>query len=178
MEDITNMLGFNYRMTELSAAVGLAQVEKIDRHVEAREHLAHRLIAGLNDLPGLTVPTIRPDCRHVFYALGFRYNAEIVGVSREQFSLALTAEGFPHFVGYVRPLYLLPVFQKRVAFGSYPFSLSDVTYPPGLCPVAEHLYSHSLLGFENCMLAPTEMQIDLLIAAVRKVYYATSCCQY
>lgn len=170
MPDITNMIGFNYRMTELSAAVGLAQLEKADKHVEAREHLAHRLITGLNDLPGLTVPTIRPRCRHVFYALGFRYDAKIIGASREHFSNALSAEGFPHFVGYVRPLYLLPVFQQRVAFGSYPFSLSNITYPPGLCPVAEHLYSHSFLGFENCMVAPSEMQIDLLITAVRKVH--------
>ena len=178
MKDISNMLGFNYRMTELSAAVGLAQLDKIDRHVEAREHLARRLIAGLKDLRGLSVPITRPECRHVYYVLGFRYDAEIVGVSREQFSLALSAEGFPHFVGYVRPLYLLPVFQQRIAFGAYPFSLSDVTYPSGLCPVAEHLYSQSFLGFENCMVAPSEMQIDLLIAAVRKVHHATSCCQY
>ena len=170
LADITNMIGFNYRMTELSAAVGLAQLGKIDRHVAAREHLACRLIAGLSDLPGLTVPATRSNCRHVFYALGFRYDAEIVGVSREHFSNALTAEGFPNFLGYVRPLYLLPIFQQRVAFGSYPFSLSSVTYPPGLCPVAEHLYSESLLGFENCATAPSEMQIDLLIAAIRKVH--------
>ena len=178
MKDISNMLGFNYRMTELSAAIGLAQLKKIDVHVEAREHLAHRLIDGLSDLPGLSIPVTRPDCRHVYYVLGFRYDAEIVGASREQFSLALSAEGFPHFVGYVRPLYLLPLFQQRIAFGTYPFSLSSVTYPSGLCPVAEHLYSQSFLGFENCMVAPSEMQIDLLITAVRKVYHATSCCQY
>ncbi len=170
MEDISNIIGFNYRMTELSAAIGLEQLNKIDRHVETRERLAQQLIAGLQGLEGLTVPLTRPGCRHVYYVLGFRYDAEAVGVSREQFSRALTAEGFPHFTGYVRPLYMLPVFQKRVAFGSYPFNLSDRRYEQGLCPVVEELYAHSFLGFENCMYAPTNAHVHLLIEAVRKVH--------
>ena len=43
----------------------------------------------------------------------------------------------PTYAGYLRPLYLLPLFQKRIAFGGYPFNLSDVQYPKGLCPVSE-----------------------------------------
>ena len=170
LPDITNLIGFNYRLTEMSAAVGIEQLKKIDCHVKRREHLAQRLSAGLAGLNGLTVPHVRPHCRHVYYVLGMRYEAEQVGVSRAAFSEALIAEGFPHFVGYVRPLYLLPVFQQRIAFGGYPFSLSERTYTKGLCPVAERMHEQEFLGFENCMFAPTEIEIDLLIEAVRKVH--------
>ena len=97
MEDISNMIGFNYRMTELSAAIGLEQLNKIDRHVETRERLAQQLVEGLQGLEGLTVPLTRPGCRHVYYVLGFRYDAEMVGVSREQFSRALSRRRFPPF---------------------------------------------------------------------------------
>ena len=170
MSDIANIIGFNYRLTEMSAAVGMEQLKRIDCHVERREHLARRLSEGLSGLDGLTVPVVRPGCRHVYYVLGMRYDAERVGVSRDAFSNALTAEGFPHFVGYVRPLYLLPVFQQRIAFGAYPFSLSDKTYTKGLCPTAERMHEQEFIGFENCMFAPSEMQIELLIEAVCKVH--------
>lgn len=175
MDNIANMIGFNYRMTEMSAAVGLEQLKKIDWHVERRERLARRLCDGLAGLDGLTLPVVRPGCRHVYYVLGLRYDAAKVGVSRAVFSRALNAEGFPNFVGYVRPLYLLPVFQQRVAFGTYPFSLSEMRYPKGLCPVAERMHEAEFLGFENCMYAPTDAHINLLIEAVRKVHRLSAC---
>ena len=52
-DDLTNMVGFNYRMTELSAAVGLVQLRNIDTHVGRRERFAERLSEGVRNLPGL-----------------------------------------------------------------------------------------------------------------------------
>jgi len=54
-------------MTELQAAVGLAQIKNIDQHVGAREDLCLFLNEHLKELPGISVPKIRPGCRHVFY---------------------------------------------------------------------------------------------------------------
>ena len=69
---------------------------------------------------------------------------------RDTFCRALAAEGFPLGVGYVRPLYLLPLFQERIAIGAegFPFSLSNRTYPKGLCPVAERLHEKEAFLFE------------------------------
>jgi len=172
MQDLTNLVGFNYRMTELSAAVGIEQLKKIDYHVTRREYLAQRLSKGIEGLPGLTPPQVRPQCRHVYYVWAVRFDENLVGVSREQFSKALTAEGVPHFTGYVRPLYLLPLFQQRVALGSkgYPFNLSSAKYDRGLCPVTERLWSKELLGFETCMHHIDAEQLDLIIEAIHKVY--------
>jgi len=171
--DLTNLIGFNYRLTELSAAVALAQIDRIHHHVGLRDHLARRLSAGLADLPGLTVPAVRSGCRHVYYVWAAKFDAAVVGLSRAEFSQALAAEGFPHFTGYSRPLYLLPIFQKRVAIGSqgFPFTLSDRTYPKGLCPVAERMHEQEFIGFEPCAYAPSDTEIDQLIAAVHKVYH-------
>jgi perosamine synthetase len=170
--DLTNLVGFNFRLTELSAAVGLEQLKKVGAHVAQREQLAQRLTQGVADLPGLTPPLVRPGCRHVYYVWAMRFDAAQVGTSRELFSRALTAEGVPHGVGYVAPLYWLPIFQKRIAIGAqgYPFSLSQVQYPRGLCPVTEAMHEQELVLFENCMYTITPSQRDLLVEAIRKVY--------
>jgi dTDP-4-amino-4,6-dideoxygalactose transaminase len=172
IQDLTNLVGFNYRMTELSAAIGLEQLKKADYHVGRREQLALTLSDGIRDLPGLVPPKVRPGCRHVSYGWCARFDEQVVGVSRALFSRALTAEGFPHFVGYVPPLYRLPIFQERRAFGrdGYPFSLSKIEYAEGLCPVTERLYDRELLGYETCLYDVNAQQAELLIQAIRKVY--------
>lgn len=170
--DISNLLGFNYRMTELSAAIGLIQLNKAEKSVQLRIDSAKMLSAGIKDLPGLTAPVERAQCRHVYYLWSMRYDKNITGISREAFSRALAAEGFPHFNGYVRPLYLLPIFQRKIAFGThgYPFNLSNTSYEKGLCPVAERMHTEDLICFENCMFDLNTSTIKLLIDSIHKVY--------
>jgi len=170
--DLTNMVGFNYRMTEMSAAVGIAQLGKIEGEVQKRQQLAEGLSAGLSGLEGLTVPHVRSGCRHVYYVWAMKLDEKVLGVSRSDFSAALTAEGFPHFVGYVRPLYLLPVFQKRIAIGKsgWPFTLTDRKYTKGMCPVTERMHERELLCFETCAYDVDDNMLERLVAAVRKVH--------
>ena len=172
LNDLTNMIGFNFRMTEMSAAVGLEQLKKIEDLVKIRENIALKLNDGLDGLDGIKMPIQRENTRAVYYMYQMQFNPEIIGVTREVFCKALLAEGFPTFVGYVEPLYLLPMLQKRIAFGNngYPFNLSDQKYDKGICPVAERLHEESLIGFDCCTLEVKDHQIDLLIDAFRKVY--------
>jgi dTDP-4-amino-4,6-dideoxygalactose transaminase len=169
---IANLVGFNFRPTELGAAVARAQLEAIDEHVGRRERLAARLTEGAGGLAGLTPPRVRPGCRHVFYLWTLRVDEEALGLSRDLFSRALAAEGFPNFTGYVRPLYLLPLFQERSAFGGadHPIRRAAVSYEPGLCPVAERLYRAELLCVETCMYDVDETTEGLLVEALQKVH--------
>lgn len=170
--DLVNLVGFNMRMTELSAAVGIEQLKKADALVGEREHIAQRLNAGLAGLDGITLPIQRAGTRPVYYMYQMRFDPDLVGVSREAFAEALAAEGFPTFLGYVKPLYLLPMFQQRIAVGrdGWPFTLTKRSYHKGLCPVAERLHEIELMGFDNCCLKVTDDDLDGLIAAFRKVH--------
>jgi len=171
--DLTNMVGANYRLSELSAAVAIAQLADADGHVERRERIARRLSEGLKDLDGVTIPLQRSQCRHVFYVWAAKLDAVELGVDRGRFSRALAAEGFPHFTGYVAPLYWLPIFQRRKAIGrdGFPFNLAPhVSYERGLCPVAERMHVTELMGFEPCIHNLSDHDIDQLIAAFRKVH--------
>ena len=156
----------------MSAAVGIAQLDRIEAEVLRRQRLAEGLSLGLAGLEGVRPPVVREGCRHVYYVWSVRLDEERLGVSREKFSKALMAEGFPHFLGYVNPLYMLPVFQRRVAIGrdGWPFTLSKRQYFKGLCPVAEKMYEKELLCFETCAFRIDDRGLADLIAAFRKVH--------
>lgn len=170
--DISSLVGFNFRLTELGAAIGIEQLQRADNLVARREDLANRMSQALGHLPGLTPPLVRPGCRHVYYVWAMRYDEAIVGVSRASFCKALSAEGFPVSEGYIAPLYLLPIFRRRIAMGrqGFPFSLSDRTYGPGLCPVTEAMYEKELLEFHICSYEVTNTDLQQLVAAMQKVY--------
>lgn len=172
MDDLTNMFGHNFRLTELSAAVGLAQLEAIDEHIGKRVKLAEALSAACEGLEGLTAPKVREGCSHVYYVWSAKWDAALTGVSRNTFSQALAAEGFPHFEAYLKPLYLLPLFQKRIAMGrdGFPFNQSDVTYEKGMCPVVERMHYEELLGFEPCAYDVDDTDIQALQDALIKTY--------
>jgi perosamine synthetase len=170
--DLANIIGYNYRMTEMSAAVGIAQLEKIDTQVLKRQRIGEALTAGLSDLEGITPPKVRQECNHVYYIWAARIEADALGVSREKFSNALAAEGFPHFIGYSKPLYTLPVFQNRIAIGrdGWPFTLSTREYYKGMCPVAEQMHEKELVCFETCAFKVNSRILAGLIRAFRKVH--------
>ncbi|OGV51851.1 MAG: hypothetical protein A2X49_03525 [Lentisphaerae bacterium GWF2_52_8] len=168
-----NMVGFNFRLTELGAAIGLAQLAKSDEAVASRRHAADYLTQAAKDLSGLKTPLVRKGCSHVYYVWALRFDKEKIGVSRQVFAAALTAEGFPVFEAYVRPLYMLPAFQQRVALGrgGFPFSLRpEVPYNKGLCPVCEKMHYEEFLGFETCAYALDERKLEQLSRALLKVY--------
>jgi len=170
--DATNLIGFNFRMTEMSAAIGIEQLKKADQLVAEREEIANRLTSGVTGLPGLIPPAVREGCRHVYYVWAARYDAAKTGVSRELIAKALNAEGVPIWEGYVQPLYLLPAFQRRIAIGrdGFPFNLTERIYSKGLCPVAEHMYESELLEFCICSFDLSPTATDGVIQAFRKVF--------
>ena len=172
--DPTNLIGFNFRLSELSAAVALAQLRHVEEHVRRRVAAAERLTSRLTGLEGLTPPAVRAGCTHVYYMWAFRYAEDVVGVPRDVFSAALLAEGIPHNTGYLAPLYLLPVFQRRIAIGSagFPFDLSSREYPKGLCPTTERLYEKELMLFEICAYDDGFDFADVFARGVRKVHGA------
>src|SRR5262245_24160194 len=88
-DDLTNMIGFNYRLGEISAAVGIEQLRQIDTHVMRREHIGRRLTEGIAELEGLRVPVVRDGCRHVFYVWALCVVKNQLGATRAQFSKAL-----------------------------------------------------------------------------------------
>lgn len=172
VKDLTNIVGFNFRLTELSAAIGRAQLARIDGLVARAEDVSQRLTSGTADLAGFTPPAVRATCRHNYFMWSAKIEPARLGVPRDVFCKALAAEGVPIAQGYVDPIYRIPMFQQRIAIGGkgFPFNLSDRTYPAGLCPVAEEMRDSCLLQFQPVSWEADRDQVDMMIEAFRKVH--------
>jgi hypothetical protein len=83
-------------------------------------------------------------------------------------------EGVLISCGYVRPLYLQPLYQKRIAFGKngYPFTLAGehVRYDKGICPVVERMYFEELFMLDLCHPFMSIKDLDDIVTAFHKVW--------
>ncbi len=176
VQNLSNMIGHNFRLGEIECAIGLSQLKKLKGFVESRQAAAERLAAGLKELKGLRTPVIKDGVTHAYYMFPMVLDCDILGVARNQIFNALEAEGVTGLaVGYAN-VHLLPLYQKKIAYGSKGFPWSsdickrEVNYAKGICPVAEELHERSYLGYEMCLNELENNDIDLIIAAFKKVW--------
>lgn len=169
------VLGWNYRMTELEASVGIGQMRKLDLLTDHRRKLAQELTRLLAGRPGLTLPLEEKGCKHVYFVYPIRYRASETGLSRKAFVQALAAEGIPFGEGYVRPIYLDTIYQKGRIYSksTHPFNLftgkNKDNYKPGSCPIAERLYRDELVMTGLCRYPLTRRDMRDIADAIHKV---------
>ncbi|MEO5588169.1 MAG: DegT/DnrJ/EryC1/StrS family aminotransferase, partial [Gemmatimonadaceae bacterium] len=174
--NLVNLVGFNYRMTEIEAAIGIQQLRKLPALHRARVDAADFLTARLGKMPGLTTPVVKKGVVHGYYRYALKFDESLIGIGRDTFVDALNAEGIPMVKGYTEPLYLEPMYQQRIGFGKdgFPFTYSGykgtVSYESGICPVVERLYSHELMCTDVCHADITEADLLDVVTAIRKVY--------
>ncbi|MGD0088588.1 MAG: DegT/DnrJ/EryC1/StrS family aminotransferase [Planctomycetota bacterium] len=182
-QNIVNLLGFNHRMTEIDAAISSEQLKKLAGLLRPRIEAANYLTERLGKLPGLTPPVVRPAANHAYMVYALRYNAEACGVPRSRVVEALAAEGITAGAGYValgagyvEPVYLQPVYQQRLLYGTAgcPFTCpayrGTVSYERGLCPVTEQMHYSELLTVTICHANITRADLDDFAAGFEKVW--------
>lgn len=151
--DLVNMIGFNYRLGEVESAIGRSLLKKGPALIAARQANVAALERGLAGIDFLSMPVVGDGNVHVYYIHTMRFDAARAGISRDTFVRALKAElaacelreheGPLVGQGYVKPLYLQPLYQKRIAYGALgcPFRCphydGEVSYAPGICPNVE-----------------------------------------
>lgn len=145
-------LGYNYRMDELSAALGVAQMARLEELLARRQRVADRYQALLANLPGIETPWIAPETTRVSW---FVYVIRLAaGLDRNQVAQRLAERGVP-----VRP-YFLPVHLQ-------PYMVQRFGYGPGHYPITEDLGERGLaLPFSGVM---SDEQIEAVCQALREV---------
>jgi dTDP-4-amino-4,6-dideoxygalactose transaminase len=168
----------NYHMTELQAAVGLAQIDKYTTCIDARCAAAAELDELLAGEEGLRPVETLPECRNTYFYYCFRIDQERLRVDGRQIASALEAEGLEAELGYPGPvpLYLYPMIRDKKTFGrsGWPFTSpaarQSSDYGPGLCPVAERLCTETIVLPWNEGLRSEH--VEQIAAAVTKVMEA------
>ena len=142
-------LGFNYRLTDIQAALGLAQLSKLPRFTNLRRNIAARYDAALSDHSQIRPLTCRPEAKHGYHLYVVRIP------QRDRVFQRLRQSGIGANVHYV-PVHFHPYYRQHLGTGE------------GLCPVAETAYQEilSLPIFPDLSTADQERVINALHAAV------------
>ncbi len=139
-----DILGWNYRMTELTAAVGLAQLERVDEIVERRQQVAALFDQAVEDCEWMIPQKIPSHMTHTYWTYAVRYlGDQYTNVSWKEFYHRYLKNGGDGFYGALSLQYQEPVMKEKQWLGTYLPDCDVYTgqfeYHDGLCPVAEEI---------------------------------------
>jgi perosamine synthetase len=123
--------GFKYNLTDLAAAIGLVQLERLDELADARAAIAARYDAAFAGSELVAMPPRRAGDRHAWHLYVVRLRLEEMALDRAQVMERLAEAGIGASVHFI-PLHLHPLYQRRYG------------YKPGDFPNAERLYEQSI----------------------------------
>jgi perosamine synthetase len=146
-------LGFNYRLTDISCALGISQLKRLDSNLARRREIAAQYDAAFRDFPTIR-PIVRADVNPAWHIYPIQLKTEQLSATWETIFRALRAENIGVNVHYI-PVHLHPYYRNR--FG----------YKGGEYPVAEQAYERliSLPMFHGM----SDEDVEDVICAVQKV---------
>jgi len=134
-------IGFNYRMNAISAAVGLAQLERIEALVERRKVIGRMFLDAIKGCDWIKTQKITEHSDHSYFTFGMLYlGAEKRGIPWKEFYNSYKSKGGDGFYGCWKPPYLEPSL-RGMKIGSQAFE-------KGLCPTAED-YQKKIMAFKT-----------------------------
>lgn len=181
--NLANMIGHNFRMTEIEAVIATSQLGKLDGLLQERWDRVAYFENKMAGFEPLTKPKVREGGQHVYYVHANLWDTTC-GVDRNRFVEAVKAElpcfelrekeGVKLGAGYVKPVYLLPLFEQRMALQGPANGLANAwqNYGPGLCPVVEDLHYNRLVSHEFIVPSMSHSDIDDVVRAFEKVWDA------
>lgn len=150
-------LGYNYRLTDMQAALLASQLDKLAAFSARRKEIVARYNEAFEKTEGIIVQREIPESDTTRHLYIIQLDPEVLTCSRREFFDAMAAENIHCQVHYI-PVYRLPYYQR-------------LGYPKGLCPNAERLYERILSI--PLYYSLTDEQVEQVIFAVRKIcaYY-------
>jgi perosamine synthetase len=146
-------LGYNYRLTDIQAALGRAQLRRLDALNEKRIFNAAHLTGGLSNIGGVETPYVDPRVKHVYHQYVVKVKDDLP-ITRDQLARELEARGIGTAIHYPLPVHHQPLYRR-------------LGYPQDICPNAIEaskrvlsLPVHPLLNKED---------LDYIIRSVREM---------
>ena len=163
-------IGWNYRLSEISSAVALAQLERIDELVDLRIKSAKLFLDVINECDFLIPQKVPNNFNHSYWTLGVKYEGDKnIGISWQDFRKEYINEGGDGIYGCWSVPYLEPVMSNRNFINRCFEIYNDIYYNRGICPVAERVQPKIMqfkTNYRNLELA--EMKAESLYKLIRK----------
>jgi dTDP-4-amino-4,6-dideoxygalactose transaminase len=166
------LLGYNYRMNEIAAAIGLVQLSKLDKLNEVRRKNSMYLLKELEGVKWINLPKIKPYVKHAFFWCPVRVYEERLGMKTKDLVAKLRERGVEVRHRYVAPLYRQPVLLNQNAYPrKCPFSCpiygKKIDYSQFHCPNAEKI-TGKIIGLPNHPKLKRE-ELDKVISTIRSI---------
>lgn len=148
-------LGYNYRLTDIQAALGTSQMSKIDLFIKRRREIVQYYNKAFSSFSQIITPYEQEDRVSGYHIYVIRLDLKAISGTRKEIFEALQAEGIGVNIHYI-PVYYHPYYKEK-------------GYKRGICPVAEQIYEEIL----TLPLFPsmTDKDVEDVIRAVKKVLY-------
>ena len=160
----STILGYNYRMTEVDAAIGIEQFKKLDQLNDVRIKLAEFLNEEFKELEMLHPQEIHENNKSVYNIYSFRLER-----NRNKFVRLANKQGIPYSEGYIKPLYYSKIYHGNKPF-IYKHYKGKAKYDKGLCPVAERCHFKEVVII-SVVRAPATLLDMLDISSITKEIY-------
>ena len=170
---LQNLIGYNFRMGEIEAAIGITQLKKLKKIIKKKQLIANILYQGLRKLEGIKLQKVQKNCSHVYYVFPMQIDSKKLGINRDKIYQALLAEGIQGLQTKFTNVHRLPMFKKKIAYGrkKYPWSLNkDSKVYNYKCPVAEDLLDNKYMGILLCSYDFKKLDAVNIVKAFEKVW--------
>ena len=121
------LLGYNYRLTDVACALGLSQLKKLDFNLQKRSRIAALYSAAFLNLPGVQIPQGRKDVEPAWHLYPLRLDLEKLSGDRGQVFRAMRAENIGVNVHYI-PVHLHPYYRQRFGYKGGEFPIAEDAY--------------------------------------------------
>jgi len=171
---LSNMVGYNFRMGELECAIGIQQLKKLKKLIKERQFFIKILNKELSKLKYLQIPKVANNNNHIYYLYPLKYDYLNSRISRQKMVEKLRLNKVPYVIEGYSNIHLLPIFQKKIAYGknSFPWinSSKKYNYKKGICPIAEELNEKSFFAIEICLFKLDKKNIKFIAKQFKKTW--------
>lgn len=174
-DDLNNMIGHNFRMGEIEAAIGIEQLKKLKKILEKKIYVANLLSKYLSSLRGIIVPKVRQNCSHVYYVYAIKLDLNKIKYTRKEIVNRLSKKGLEGISEGYTNLSNLKIFQKKIAFGrdGFPWSLNKnkkYNYNNKDLEICDELNKRSLISFEISLFELSKQDIFKIYRSFKQVW--------
>jgi len=119
--------GYKYNMTDISAALGLAQLKKCNEFHRKREEIANKYTQSFKEVPEIKIPVIRENGTHAWHLYVIQLNLKMLKINRAQFIEKMKENGIGCSVHFI-PLHLHPYYKNTFGFKPKDFPVASYVY--------------------------------------------------